>query len=85
MKFECVSHYQKRVGSRLHNLEKNTKGLSGKEKFTNTKIVTMQNYFGIALRSNVGNLAVLVIDHCLILYDLISFFFFFLTLIDACL
>ena len=37
--------------------KKNTKGLVGKEKLTNTKTDTMQNYFGIALRSNVGNLA----------------------------
>ena len=55
-KFECVGHYQKRVGSRLRNLKtKNTTGLGGKRKFTNTKIGTMQNYFGIGLRSNVGS------------------------------
>ena len=55
-KFECVGHYQKCVGSRLCNLKtKNTKGLGGKRKFTNTKIGTMQNYFGIGLRSNVGS------------------------------
>ena len=58
MKFECVGHYQKRVGSTLRNLKKkNTKGLGGNGKLTNTKIDTMQNYFGIALHSNVGNLA----------------------------
>ena len=31
--------------------------MGGKGKLTNTKIDTMQNYFGIALRSNVGNFA----------------------------
>ena len=36
---------------------KKRKGLGGKGKLTNTKIDTMQNYFGIALGSNVGNLA----------------------------
>ena len=36
-KFEYVGHYQKRVGLRLRNLKKNTKGLGGKEKLTNTK------------------------------------------------
>ena len=43
-KFECVGHYQKRVGSRLRNSKKNTKGLGGKGKLPNTKIDTMQNY-----------------------------------------
>ena len=54
-KFECVGHFRKRVGYKLRNL-KNTQGLGGKGKLTNTKIDTMQNYFGIVLRSNVGNL-----------------------------
>ena len=31
--------------------------MGGKGKLTNTKIDTMQNYFGIALGSNVGNFA----------------------------
>ena len=52
-KFECVGHYQKRVGSRLRHLKKNTGGLGGKRKLTDTKIDMMQNYFGIGLRSNV--------------------------------
>ena len=37
--------------------KKNTTGLGGKGKLTNTEIDTVQNCFGIALRSNVGNLA----------------------------
>ena len=33
-KFECVSHYQKRVGSRLHNLKKKIKRTGRKKKKT---------------------------------------------------
>ena len=36
--------------------KKNTKGMGRKGKLNNTKLDTMQNYFGIALRLNVGNL-----------------------------
>jgi len=55
-KFECIGHYQKRVGSRLRKLKKTKKGLGGKGRLTDAKIDTLQNYFGIALRKNVGNL-----------------------------
>ena len=55
-KFECVSHYEKRVGLRLCSFEKNTKGLGEQGKLTDTKIDTMQNYFDFALHSNVGDL-----------------------------
>ena len=73
-KFECLGHYQKRVGNRLRKLRQRVKGLGGtskakeimhcskdgkvikiKEKatgmLTNSAIATLQNYFGIALRS----------------------------------
>ncbi|GFY31689.1 uncharacterized protein TNCV_4200001 [Trichonephila clavipes] len=33
-KLECIGHIQKRVGSRLRKLKKNTKGLGGKGKLT---------------------------------------------------
>ena len=79
MKYECIGHYQKRVGNRLRNLRKKTKGLGGKNKkskvvdvvssqkhpkkvmkaksrLTNSLIDKLQNYFGIALRSNVRNI-----------------------------
>ena len=57
-KFEWVGYYQKRVRSRLRSLKKKpTKGLGKKGKLTNTKIDTIQNYFGYALCLNVGNLA----------------------------
>lgn len=56
VKRECIGHYQKRVGCRLRKLKKNTKGLGGRGKLTDAKIDTLQNYFGIALRNNKGNL-----------------------------
>ena len=54
-KKECIGHYQRRVGNRLRKLRKE-KRLGGKNRLTNTKIDTLQNYFGIALRQNIGNL-----------------------------
>lgn len=50
-KKECVGHYQKRVGTRLLNLKKRTGGKVLKE-LTKPIIDKLQNYFGIALRSN---------------------------------
>ena len=43
--FECVGHYQKRLGCRLRKLKKNNKGL---ETLTEPAIDKLQNYFGIA-------------------------------------
>ena len=54
-KKECVGHVQKRVGSALRKLKKTTKGLGGKGKLTNAMIDRLQNYYGIAVRSNIGN------------------------------
>ncbi|GFW48965.1 uncharacterized protein TNCV_3901631 [Trichonephila clavipes] len=53
-KLECIGHIQKRVGSRLRKLKKNTTGLGGKGKLTDKFIDKLQNYYGIAIRSNVG-------------------------------
>ncbi|GFU60080.1 uncharacterized protein TNCV_3313001 [Trichonephila clavipes] len=53
-KLECIGHIQKRVGSRLRKLKKNTKGLGGKGKLTDKFIDKLQNYYWIAIRSNVG-------------------------------
>ncbi|GFV78530.1 uncharacterized protein TNCV_1888361 [Trichonephila clavipes] len=52
-KLECVGHIQKR-GTRLRKLKKNTKGLGGKGKLTDKFVDKLQNYYGIAIRSNVG-------------------------------
>ncbi|GFU13060.1 uncharacterized protein TNCV_1444941 [Trichonephila clavipes] len=53
-KYECIGHIQKIVGSRLRKLKKNIKGLGGKGKLTDKFINKLQNYYGIAIRSNVG-------------------------------
>ena len=49
VKYECVGHYQKRVGCRLRALKKRVKGL---KPLTEAMIDKLQNYFGIALRAN---------------------------------
>ena len=55
-KLECVGHYQKRVGTRLRNLKKKEKGLGGRGKLTDAVIDRLQNFFGVAIRQNSGNL-----------------------------
>ena len=55
-KLECVGHVQKRVGCRLRSLKKREKGIGGKGKLTNSIIDRLQNYYGIAIRSNKNNL-----------------------------
>ncbi|GBM60996.1 hypothetical protein AVEN_264339-1 [Araneus ventricosus] len=56
LKLECIGHVQKRVGTRLKKLKTSNKALRGKGKLTNTFINKLQNYYGIAIRDNVGNL-----------------------------
>ena len=60
VKLECVGHIQKRLGTRLRELQKayrNTRTpLTGKGKLTDKVLNTMQNYFGMAIRQNVGQL-----------------------------
>lgn len=51
-----ASHIQKRVGSRLRKLKSTTPHLKGKGKLTDQFIDRLQNYYGIAIRSNTGNL-----------------------------
>ncbi|GBN16718.1 hypothetical protein AVEN_49360-1 [Araneus ventricosus] len=55
-KLECTGHVQKRVGSRLRKLKKSRKGLGAKGKLTDNFIDKLQNYYGIAIRSNLNNL-----------------------------
>ncbi|GFU50677.1 uncharacterized protein TNCV_240651 [Trichonephila clavipes] len=55
-KLECIGHVQKRVEGRLRQLKKTTKGLGGKNKLTDKLFDRIQNYYGIAIRSNVGYL-----------------------------
>ena len=56
-KFECVGHIQKRVGNRLRKKKKEVKGLGGKKRLTDEIIDRLQNYFGIAIRTNIGDLS----------------------------
>ena len=63
-KLECVGHIQKRMGNRLRNLRKSLKGtklsdgkgIAGKGRLTDKIINTIQNYYGLAIRQNIGNL-----------------------------
>lgn len=55
-KLECVGHYQKRVGTRLRNLKKKEKGLGGRGRLTDAMIDRLQNFLGVAIRQNAGNL-----------------------------
>ncbi|GFX54906.1 uncharacterized protein TNCV_3318231 [Trichonephila clavipes] len=56
-KYECIGHVRKRVGARVCKLKSKNKNLSGKGKLTDSFIDRFQNYYGIAVRSNVGNLS----------------------------
>ena len=55
-KKECIGHVQKRVGTALRKLKRDNPGLGGKGKLTDN-LIDKLNYYGIAIRSNVGNLA----------------------------
>ena len=55
-KKECIGHVQKRVGTALRKLKKETPALGGKGKLSDAMIDKLQNYYGIAIRSNVGDL-----------------------------
>ncbi|GFU61190.1 uncharacterized protein TNCV_1071371 [Trichonephila clavipes] len=69
-KYECIGHVQKRVGARLRKLKSKNKNLSGKGKLTDSFIDRLQNYYGIPVRSNVGNLSglhqnvIVALFHC---------------------
>lgn len=56
-KKECVDHVQKRMGSRLRQLVKKTKGLSGKGKLTGKLIDELTIYYGLAIRKNSASTA----------------------------
>ena len=55
-KLECVGHVQKRVGTRIRTLKKDNRGYGGKGKLTNATVDKLQNYYGIAIRSNSNDL-----------------------------
>ena len=62
-KEECVGHVQKRLATALRQYKKQKKGLklndgkvvSGKGHLTKVIIDKIQNYYGIAIRNNIGN------------------------------
>lgn len=59
-KIECVGHVQKRMGSRLRNLKKtlgktkliDKKSISGKNRLTDSEILLLQKYYGLAITRN---------------------------------
>ena len=48
-KKECVGHVQKRMGTRLRALKKNTKGLGGRGMLTGKLMDELQAYYGLAI------------------------------------
>ena len=63
-KEECVGRIQKRMGSALMQYKKNMKGkklavgkgVGGAGRLTQDMINRVQNYYGLAIRQNKGNL-----------------------------
>uniref|UniRef100_A0A1B6K2H0 Mutator-like transposase domain-containing protein n=1 Tax=Homalodisca liturata TaxID=320908 RepID=A0A1B6K2H0_9HEMI len=63
-KLECIGHIQKRMGSRLRKLKRDSKGvtlsdggkLGGKNRLTDGIIDQLQTYYGNAIRKNTDNL-----------------------------
>ncbi|XP_013404174.1 uncharacterized protein LOC106169300 [Lingula anatina] len=63
-KEECIGHIQKRMGTRLRRLVARNKGvklsdgkgLQGAGRLTMTRIDSMQTFYGLAIRRNIGNL-----------------------------
>ncbi|GFU54316.1 uncharacterized protein TNCV_576911 [Trichonephila clavipes] len=56
-KYECIGLVQKKAIERLRKLKSKNKNLSGKGKLTYSFVNRLQNYYGIAVRSNVRNLS----------------------------
>lgn len=55
-KKECVNHVQKRMGTRLRNCKKVTKGLGGKGKLTGKLIGELSVFYGLAIRRHSDSL-----------------------------
>jgi len=55
-KKECVNHVFKRMGTRLRNCKKTTKGLGGRGKLTDKIIKDLTLYYGLAIRRNMDSL-----------------------------
>ena len=59
IKRECIGHIQKRVGNCLRKLKQEVSGL-GAGKLTDSMVDRLENYYGVAIQSNVGA----VLFHC---------------------
>ena len=70
MKDECIVDVQKRVGTRLRRMKTNDKTLGGKGngKLTDKAINNLQNYMGLAIRQNIGDLNAMKLNIGAILY-----------------
>ena len=63
-KAECIGHIQKKIGSRGRALRQRLRGkklcdgkpVAGKGRLTDTTLNLLQNYFGMAIRQNLGNI-----------------------------
>ena len=79
-KKECVGHVQKRLGSRLRKLKvsynkrklSDGKAIGGLNRLTDKMVDIMQNYYGLAIRQNKGNLDGMINDVKAGLYHLAS-------------
>ena len=77
-RYECVGHVQKRVAAHINTLRQEYKGvmladhkkLCGKGRLTRKATNTLQNYYGMVIRRNVGDLygmkkdIAAIIHHC---------------------
>ncbi|GFT64253.1 uncharacterized protein TNCV_5134211 [Trichonephila clavipes] len=62
-KLECVGHVQKRMGTRLRNILKTSKGIklsdgeniSGRGRLTHKEVDSIQHYYGLAIRKNLSS------------------------------
>ena len=69
IKRECIGHIQKRVGNHLRKLKPEVSSLGGAGKLTDSMVDRLENYYGVAIRSNVGDLPKMkvigaVLFHC---------------------
>ena len=55
-KLECAGRYQKKIGTRLHNLKKKERVLDGHGRLIGATIDHLQNFGGATILQNKGNL-----------------------------
>ena len=52
---DCIGHVQKRMGTALRKLKKETKALRVRGALADTTIDSFQNYYGLAVQNNIGD------------------------------